>query len=176
MFTDISSLIQNLFNQFVFIISSSMDIKVGESLLPDATTSTTMTPETTTTPVSQWTTIMPGRMTTPPMIDNHQHQHSHGNVMSLPFGAKVTIPFGSTIFLPPGTQVEMQQLTPAAAAPSSSHSHSHHRRSSINSAIDVMNDNPQVNTETRSAVGNIDSDYYFDDGGAVDPAAIASGE
>jgi hypothetical protein len=70
----------------------------------------------------------------------------------------------------------MQQLTPAAPAPSSSHSHSHHRRSSINSAIDVMNDNPQVNTETRSAVGNIDSDYYFDDGGAVDPAAIASGE
>ena len=149
--------------------------KVGESLLPDATTSTTMTPETTT-PVSQRTTIMPGRMTTPsPIIDNHQHQHSHGNVMSLPFGAKVTIPFGSTIFLPPGTQVEMQQLIPAAPAPSSSHSHSHHRRPS-NSAIDVMNDNPQVNTETRSAVGNIDSDYYFDDGDAVDPAAIASGE
>lgn len=26
-----------------------------------------------------------------------------------------------------------------------------------------------VNQETRSAVGNVDSDYYFDDEGAVDP-------
>lgn len=120
---------------------------------------------------------MPGRMTSPPIIDSHPAgQHTHGNVMTLPFGAKVTIPFGSTIFLPPGTQVEMQQLTPSstpAAPPAStpSHSHSHHHHRSSSSSIDVMND-PAVNMETRSAVDNIDSDYYFDDGGAVDPGAV----
>ncbi len=142
---------------------------VGNSLLPGAATSTVMPETTTTTPTPQWTTSMPGRMTSPPVIDAHppgHGQHTHGSVMTLPFGAKVTIPFGSTLFLPPGTQVEMQQqqLTPSSSPAPSSHSHHHHRSSS---SIDVMGD--PVNQETRSAVGNVDSDYYFDDEGAVDP-------
>jgi hypothetical protein len=33
-----------------------------------------------------------------------------------------------------------------------------------------------VNKETRSAVGNVDSDYYFDDEGAVDPGVTGGAE
>lgn len=165
-----SSLIHDL-NNFVSHL-------VGNSVLPGATTSTVMQ-ESTTTPTPHWTTSMPGRMTSAPITDahppGHGQQHTHGSVITLPFGAKVTIPFGSTLFLPPGTQVEMQQqqpqLTPSSSPAPSSHSHHHHRSSS---SIDVMSD--PVNKETRSAVGNVDSDYYFDDEGAVDPGVTGGAE
>lgn len=112
-----------------------------------------------------------------------------GNVMTIPFGAKVIIPFGSTIFLPPGSQIQMQ--SPILPQPQQQHGgHKHHRRSSTSSdgIAEIVGNRHWIPSPTTrppsddtdghhetTDVDNTETDYYFEDQPVVDDSTSNDG-